>query len=156
MKVKDVMTKTVYRVKNTQTLNDAAKLMWDHDCGWLPVVDDNDKVVAALTDRDIAMAAFLNGRTLSELPAAKAQSHELFTCSPSDGIDKVEDLMKSHRVRRLPVIDKAGGLVGVLSLNDIALAFEAKHEESDAIALSDTLAGICSHVHAPEQRAAVA
>ena len=113
MKVNDVMTKTVYQVSADQTLNDAARLMWDHDCGWLPVVDDHEQVVAALTDRDIAMAAFLNGQCLSELPVAKAQSQTLLTCRPTDGIDQAEKLMQLHRIRRLPVIDKAGHLVGV-------------------------------------------
>jgi CBS-domain-containing membrane protein len=156
LKVKDVMTKTVYRITDAQTLSEAAQLMWEHDCGWLPVVDANDHVVAALTDRDIAMAAFLTGQRLSDLPVAKSQSQTLMACTPTDGIDKAEEIMRLNRIRRLPVIDKSGRLVGVLSLNDIALAYQADREDIDAKALSDTLASICSHAQSAEPRAVTA
>ena len=145
LKAQDIMTQTLFTIRNNQTLNDAAQLMWEHDCGWLPVVDESNCVVAALTDRDIAMAAFLNGQPLSELPVSIAQSRALVACSPQDSIARVEEIMQSHRVRRLPVIDNSDALVGVVSLNDLAMPYKVSRKGSAAIPLSDTLAAICSH-----------
>jgi CBS domain-containing protein len=156
MKIKNIMTKPAYRVSEKQTLNDAAQLMWDQDCGWLPVVDDNDQVIAAVTDRDIAMAAYLNGNCLTELPVAQAHSQSVVACTPTDDIEQVEEVMQEHRIRRLPVIDKGGSLVGVVALNDIARAYQADRKESVAIALSDTLAAICGRGSNTDERAAVA
>lgn len=156
MKVQDFITRTVYSMKDHQTLNDAAQLMWEHDCGWLPVLDDNDKVIAAITDRDIAMAAFFNGTNLFEIPVAKAQSQTLVSCRPEDDLCDVEEIMQAHQVRRVPVIDGDGQLIGVVSLNDIALAYQAGNKDVRAEALSGTLAQICNHTHSAKPVAAVA
>ena len=68
MKVKTLMNKTVYSLGPDQNLRDAAQLMWEHDCGWAPVLDQNGIVEATITDRDIAMAAFLNDSRLADIP----------------------------------------------------------------------------------------
>jgi len=156
MKIKQLMTKTVYSINNNQSLSDAAQLMWDHDCGWLPVLDENSKVLAAITDRDIAMAAFLNGKCLSDIPVSKAQSQNLIACGPEDDIKAVEEIMRSNQVRRIPIVDKNASLAGIISLNDIALAYQAGNKGVDPRVLSETLAGICSHDHKIHVMAAVA
>ena len=155
MKAKELMTKTVFSVRRNQNLYDAAKLMWEHDCGWLPVLDDEGKVLAAITDRDIAMAAFINGQALSDIPLSKAQSRSIISCRESDDIEDVEAIMQTSQVRRIPIVDRNSIPVGVLSLNDIAIAYQAKKKGVAAEDLSRTLSAICSHSHPQATVAAV-
>lgn len=155
MKAKELMTTTLYSVQHNQNLNDAAKLMWEHDCGWLPVLDDEGKVLATITDRDIAMAAFINSKCLSDIPLAKAQSHFVVSCGQDDDIQDVEAIMQSRQVRRIPVLDKNAMPIGVVSLNDIAIAYQSPKKGVDAEGLSRTLSAICSHGHAQQPIAAV-
>lgn len=147
MKAKELMIKTVHSVNVDQNLQDAAQLMWEKDCGWAPVIDENGKVQATITDRDIAMAAYLNNARLADIPLHKAQSKSLVTCSQSDDISAIEKIMQSHQLRRLPVVDRNGKLVGLIALNDIAIAYRSGKNGIDAKGLSDTLAAICSHQH---------
>jgi CBS domain-containing protein len=128
----------------------AAKLMWEHDCGVMPVLDKG-LVVAMLTDRDICMAAFTQGKPLSEIEVSVAMSKALVVCHPEDTIEQAERLMSKHQIRRLPVVNQQGQPVGVLSLSDLARA--AAHAPSAAIgnptgtqltATAKTLAAVCS------------
>lgn len=156
MKVKTIMNKTVYSLNPEQSLHDAAQLMWEHDCGWAPVLDDNGIVEATITDRDIAMAAFLNDSKLADIPLAKVQSGSVISCSENDDISTVETIMQNEQLRRLPVLNKKRELVGMIALNDIALAFHAGRRGVDASGLSETLAAICSHQQPHHSIAAVA
>lgn len=156
MKVKTIMNKTVYSLKPEQNLQDAAQLMWEHDCGWAPVVDREGQVEATITDRDIAMAAFLNNSRLGDMPLTKAQSRSVISCRESDDLTTVEEIMQSEQLRRLPVVNKEHKLVGMIALNDIALAFSAGRKGVDAKGLSETLAAICSHQQPRHAIAAVA
>jgi predicted transcriptional regulator len=94
--------------------------MWEHDCGIVPVVDDEGRTVGVVTDRDICMAAYLQGSRLSEIPVETCMSHELTLCRPEDSIQDAEHMMQMRQVHRLPVIDERGAPIGVLSLSDVA------------------------------------
>lgn len=120
MKVKELMARDVYAVSADDSLNEAAHIMWEHDCGCVPVVDQELHVVAMLTDRDICMAAYTQGVRLDRARVASAMSRRLFWCEPDDDLAAAEKVMREVQVRRLPVIDREGHLVGILSLNDIA------------------------------------
>lgn len=100
----------------------AANVMWDLDCGCVPVVGEGRRVVGMITDRDACMAALMSGRPLHELRVAEVMSKEIAYCRPSDGLDEAHAMMRARRVRRLPVTDGEGRVVGVLSLHDIARA----------------------------------
>jgi CBS-domain-containing membrane protein len=103
--------------------------MWEHDCGVVPVTAEGDgstRVVGMLTDRDICMAAYTQGRALTEIPVASAMSRQLYSCRASDALAVALKVMETNRVHRLPVVDQDEHLVGVLSLADIAR--EAQHE----------------------------
>tara|TARA_B100000965_G_C19556632_1_gene742556 strand:- start:68 stop:532 length:465 start_codon:yes stop_codon:yes gene_type:complete len=100
------------------SLNDAANLMWDQDCGAIPVVEDG-RVVAMLSDQDICMAAYLQSRRLTELAVSSAMSQCVHSCGLGDSVEDVCQLMGVHQVRRLPVTDGEGRLVGVVSLSDL-------------------------------------
>jgi CBS domain-containing protein len=149
MKVKDIMTTSTYSVKATQYLNDAAHLMWEFDCGCMPVSDEDECITGVVTDRDICMAAYTNGLTLEVMPVSTAMSAVVYSCSEEDDIENAEDIMRHHQVRRLPVLDKKLKLKGILSLNDIALAYNNQSLGSSVKAtdIAKTLRSVCEHTH---------
>jgi len=119
MKIRDLMTKDVATCTATDSLNRAAQLMWDRRCGSVRVLDDGDQVVGILTDRDVCMAAYTQGRRIDDIPVTTAMSRPVWTCTPSNTTEEAEDLMMAHGVRRLVVVDE-GRLQGLVSLDDIA------------------------------------
>ena len=121
MKVEECMTTTVFSCGPETNLEQAARLMWEYDCGVLPVVDEQDHVVALLTDRDLCMGAYTQGKTLAELPVANSMSKEVVSCLPSDPVEQAIRVMADHKVRRMPVVDASGELRGIFSLTDAFL-----------------------------------
>jgi len=128
MKVADLMMRTVHTCKPDDSLAAAAALMWDHDVGCAPVVDAGGHVVGMITDRDICMATYTRDTAPSRIDVASVMSRDIFSCSPKDALIEAEEVMRSHRVRRVPVIEDRGTLVGILSLADLAL--EAVREQA--------------------------
>jgi CBS domain-containing protein len=124
MKVRELMTFPAHACQAQDTLADVARLMWDHDCGMLPVVDRDGRVAATITDRDICMAAWTRGGRLEDMRVAEAMSKHLFTCTADDDVAIAANRMVQHQVHRLPIVDARGKLAGVLSLNDLAVAGE--------------------------------
>jgi CBS domain-containing protein len=119
MLVADLMTANVQRCRATDTLDRASGLMWDHDCGALPVVDDRGHTIGMITDRDICMAAYTQGKPLHCISVSVAASHTVQSVRPDELVEFAYAIMTMHRVRRLPVIDRGGNLVGIVSLADI-------------------------------------
>jgi CBS domain-containing protein len=120
MNVQEIMTSVPTACSLTDTAHDAAHIMWERDCGVVPVVDHDGHVVGVVTDRDIAMAAYLQGTALAAIPIGRIMSSEPQTCLPTDDLTHAERVMREHQVHRLPVIDERGILVGMLSLSDVA------------------------------------
>ena len=120
MQVRDLMTPLPSACTLQDTTNEAARIMWERDCGAVPVVDDQGRVVGMITDRDICIAAYFQGEPLSQIRVADVMSRELSTVGPEDDVTRAEHVMREHQVRRLPVV--AGGqlLVGILSVGDLA------------------------------------
>ncbi len=151
MKVRDLMTSDVKHCGVHDSLNRAAQIMWENDCGCVPVVDDQSRVVGILTDRDICMAAYTQGVTLSGTSVASAMAREVHTCEPGETVTAALNKMKTYRVRRLPVIDEEQRLVGIISLNDVAREGEREREaklKKRAIKdseIAQTLGAICTH-----------
>jgi CBS domain-containing protein len=144
--VHDAMRTRVYVCSPEDTLARAAQLMWEKDLGCLAVCGPGRKVIAMLTDRDISMAAFMQWKHLSEATVESAMSRGLSTCSPDDELGQAEDIMRKSQVRRLPVVDDQGVLVGLLSLGDVARYVRQHSPRSSSVAqqhLADTLAAIC-------------
>jgi len=122
MLVEDLMTRNVAAVRPDQTLAVAARLMWDCDCGALPVVEGERRALGMITDRDICMACWSRGVTPTALLVREAMSIDLVYCSPQATLAAAEAAMSEYQVRRLPVVDAQMHLVGLLSLADIARA----------------------------------
>lgn len=120
MKIAELMTMDVASCAPADSLSRAAQLMWERDCGCVPVLD-GEKVVGMITDRDICMSTMMQGRSPAQVRVDQAMSREVFSCSPDDSIDAAAKVMRHRQVRRLPVLDGNGKLVGIVSLNDLAL-----------------------------------
>lgn len=145
LNVEAIMTRPVIVCRPEDTLEVAAKQMWDQDCGAVAVVDENGHLVGMITDRDVCMAAYTSGRRLSDIAVRNTMSADIEVCRVSDLLDAVQAKMRVRRVRRIPVVDGAGRPVGIVSLNDLArLAVIAGSTKSqDVSALAHTLAAIC-------------
>jgi CBS-domain-containing membrane protein len=127
MLIRDIMTTNVQSCGAYESINAAAQRMWDADVGAVPVLDDKQRVVGMLTDRDICMAAYTQGMPLRQIIAAEVMSRILVSCDPDDTIAHAEELMRTHQVRRLPVVDRARHLLGIVSVNDIARVVAHTH-----------------------------
>ena len=145
MKVQDVMVPDVQFCFPDDNLNRAAQIMWDHACGIVPVVDDARRVVGMISDRDVCMAAYTKGMRLDAIPVRDVMTKNLKTCAPDHDLSGAESIMSEGQVRRLPVVDAKGALLGILSLNDLAL--EAAQERSSRAreAVAETLGRIGRH-----------
>ena len=155
MKISKIMKTDVEVCGLDDNLAAAASRMWDCDIGCLPVLDDSGQVIGMVTDRDICMAAMTRGQVLRDIPVSVAMAREVLSCSPDATLVEAEEIMRSGQVRRLPVIDSDGSLVGIVSLNDLALLAEQemgrKNKELSAQEVAATLAAICSPRAAAEQ-----
>src|SRR5271168_2313748 len=120
MKVEQIMNRGVKTCGPQDSLNKAAQIMWDEPCGAVPVVDDRCRLVGFLTDRDICMAAYTQGRPLEELRVETAMARDVVSCGTEDDLGSAAQLMRQNRTRRLPVVDRDGRLVGLLALDDLA------------------------------------
>lgn len=153
MRVSELMTKQVASVRCDEPCAVAAKLMWDCDCGAVPVTDETgERVLGMITDRDICMASWSRDCAPSAIGTRDVMSHELYFCSPGDGVGLAENLMRSHQIRRIPVLDEQRRLVGILSLADIARAAgradgRMTASEVAPVHIASTLANICQPPH---------
>lgn len=120
MKVDQIMNRDVKACYPQDPLNKAAQIMWEEPCGAVPVVDELSRPIGFLTDRDICMAAYTQGKPLQELRVETAMAKKVVACRADDDLAAAAELMRQHRTRRLPVIDRDGVLVGLLSLDDLA------------------------------------
>jgi CBS domain-containing protein len=153
MLVNSLMTPNPSFCRTDESLQVAARLMWECDCGIVPVVDEHHRVVAVVTDRDVCMAAMTQGRPLWTIPVGLAMSKNVVTCHAHDDAGAAEIIMREAQVRRLPVVDLEGHLVGMLSLND--LAREAVHDRGrDDAPKIDDLATTLAAIAAPRTRPA--
>src|SRR5687767_6270452 len=122
MKVENVMSTDVRICGPDETLQVAARLLWEFDIGCVPVVDGAGRVVGIVTVGGVCLAAFHHDERLSDLRVAEAMSVEVFSVLPSDSLEIAEQVMRDGQVRRLPVVDARGELRGILSMNDLVRA----------------------------------
>jgi len=121
MKVREVMTKKACFCGPESTLEEACFLMRKNNCGFLPVVGDGGNVIGIVTDRDICIALGTRNRKPSDLRVWDVMPRKLFTCMEGDDVHCALKTLRTAKIRRLPVIDRDGSLVGVLSIDDVVL-----------------------------------
>jgi len=122
MKVGDIMVKAVKTCHPDTSLAVAADTMWIHNCGALPVVNDKYEVVGFITDRDICITLGYRNQPASEVAVRDGMATKVHSCAPDDDIQRALKTMEKGRVRRLPVVNREGKLMGILSMDDIVLS----------------------------------
>ncbi len=126
MKIRDVMRPQAVFCGLDTTLAATAGLMQDNGCGFVPVVGEGGNVIGVITDRDICIALGTRNKKPSEVLVRDVMLPKqytfpkLFTCTPEDDIHNVLTTMRIERIRRVPVVDREGRLMGILSMDDIA------------------------------------
>jgi CBS domain-containing protein len=145
MNVKSLMTSKPRTCTRRTTLAEAAALMLDADCGVLPVVDEEGKLVGVVTDRDMYIALATRNTLASQLTVGDVARTKVFTCGPDDDVQQALATMRQHHVRRLPVEGFGRTVAGIISMNDILRAAGTKGVGDAEII--DTLQAICAHRH---------
>lgn len=155
MRVEELMNKDVRACTPDDSVNEAARIMWEADCGFVPVVDPGTRaVVGVITDRDACMAAYTRGRPLAELRVRDAMSTHVRSCAPGDSLGAAESAMRAAHVRRLPVVDAAGQLQGVLSLADLARGYGRLRASGQRGINATELGELLAEISEPRQLAA--
>jgi CBS domain-containing protein len=117
--IKDAMTSNPKTVTSDQTVADAAKIMKQEDAGVVPIVE-GDRLVGVVTDRDITITVVAEGKDPQSTRVTEIASRDLVTVDPQQDLDEALRLMAQHQVRRLPVVEEDGRLVGVVAQADVA------------------------------------
>ena len=117
--ISDVMSSNPCAIDADKPVAYAAKMMKDEDVGLAPIVE-GDRLVGTLTDRDIVTRVVAEGRDPQSVPVREVASTSLVTVDPQQDLDEALGLMARHQVRRLPVVEEDGRLVGVLAQADVA------------------------------------
>ncbi|MEY4580059.1 MAG: hypothetical protein RL701_4762 [Pseudomonadota bacterium] len=144
MLVREVMTATVHSCNLNDSVNRAAQLMWEHDFGCVPVTNGAGTVVGMVTDRDITMAAYFRGLKLQEIPVAEVMSTTTYGCEPGTSLEQAIATMRYVKIRRLPVLDPAGKLSGIVTFSDIVRACAAADVRKRPALCEKELAGLVS------------
>lgn len=121
MKVFEAMTIDVGVCHPEDNLTKAAQIMWEKDCGVVPVIDAEKRIVGVITDRDIAIAAATRNRRTSSIKAGDMTFRPVKTCAMEDDVKDVLKRMRKYKIRRLCVINQENELHGIISLSDILL-----------------------------------
>ena len=122
MRVREIMSSPVVTCRDNAHLNDAARAMWECDCGSVPVVDEEGRLRGIITDRDICMAAYTQGRRIQDIPISTTMARHVLVCHVDDSLEMAGQLMREGQVRRVPVVDNDGRPAGIVSLNDVTRA----------------------------------
>jgi CBS domain-containing protein len=117
--IREVMTSDPRAIEADKTVADAAMLMRDEDVGLAPVVE-GDRLIGTLTDRDIAIRVVAEAKDPAATPVREVASTEVVTVGPEQDLDDALGLMAQHQVRRVPVVEQDGRLIGVVAQADIA------------------------------------
>lgn len=139
MQVQEMMTKDVCSCSPGMNAAAAAELMWSRNCGSIPIVEEGGRVVGIVTDRDLFLALGTSNRRPSELPLGDIMNKDLALCNPGSEVRNALKTMAQRQLRRLPVVDEAGNLRGMLSLADVAL----RADEALSADLVDVIRAVC-------------
>lgn len=147
MKVRDLMTPSVRSCAPDAPVADAARLMWEHDCGFVPVVDEGARPIGVVTDRDICMGMMIRGTAEAQVRVDELMVKDVFTCREDAEMSDVHTLMRAHQVRRVPVVDAEGHLTGVITLNDLVLKAPSRKARDEVL---KTIEAVSRHYESAE------
>ena len=152
MKVEQLMTRPVQSCRREERLDAVARIMWEHDCGCLPVVDQADggsRVVGMITDRDICMAAYTQGLPLPDIAVENVMARDVRSCRLSDSITTALKILEQSQLHRLPVLDPSDHLIGMLSLTDVAREAFREHGRAKKDVTDLQIAGVLEAISKP-------
>jgi len=127
------MSRKVVSAELGSTVQEAAAILRDADIGILPITDSEGKLVGVLTDRDIVVRAVADGLDVNATTVGEIMTRDLFTAAPDDFVFKAIRTMGEKQVRRIPIVEPGGKIVGILSMADIALEMEDEREIAEAL-----------------------
>ena len=142
MHTQDIMSRPPITCGPEDRLDQAARLMWEHDCGTVMVTEPRGQLVGIITDRDICIAAYTQGKAPSEIRVAEAMANQVHSCRCTDLVEQALVLMARAQVRRLPVVTADNRPIGLLSLNNL-IRYCAASDDHLRRQLVQTMAIIC-------------
>lgn len=116
----EVMTPSPTCCQPAHTAVDVAELMQREDVGLVPVISDNTKLIGVITDRDIVLKVVAAGRDPKATAVSEVMTTDPVSCLPQESIEAAMELMASRQIRRIPIVDKDGAIVGIVAQADIA------------------------------------
>ena len=129
----DVMSTDVVRVHPEDSLQHAARMMAGYDCGALPVVDRNNRLIGMITDRDIAVRGVAETPDAGRMPVGAVMTDEAFACHVHDSLRDCMHVMAEHQVRRIPIVDDRHHVVGIVSQADVARHADARRAVAEVV-----------------------
>lgn len=130
----EVMTPSPTACNPHHTAIDAAELMRREDCGLIPVVsDDGKKLIGVLTDRDIVIKVVAEGRDPRSTAVGDVMTSDVVTCLPQESVEMAMEQMATRQVRRVPIVDSDGSLVGILAQADVATRIGTTQETGQVV-----------------------
>lgn len=144
MKVREILTADVVTCPPEADLTVAARKMFEGRFGALPVVDARGALVGIITDRDICLQVALSRRRPSQVAVHEVMTRSVRTCTPDADVRDALAVMQQARVRRLPVVDTTGRLVGIVSVDDILLRAHGQETAPSSEEIAAALRGICA------------
>jgi CBS domain-containing protein len=134
MKVRDIMVRTAASCRADMNLGEAVEIMWNRNCGFLPIVNAQAKVTGVITDRDVCVALGTRNSLPGKIKVKDVATPNLFSCKPDDDVRSALLTMAQAKVRRLPVVNAAGWLEGILSMDDVVFHAETINRASEVSA----------------------
>lgn len=143
MRLEDVMTKEVAFCGPQTNASAAAELMWTKNCGSLPIVSEEGRVVGIVTDRDLFIALGTGNRRPAELPVGEVMNKDVVECAPGDDVRSALKTMAKRQVHRVVVVDQDGALRGIVSMDDLVLGAQASGLSNQDVVTA--MKAICTH-----------
>ena len=139
--VRTIMTGSPATCAPGDSLKRAAEILWNADCGMVPVVESDGRLVGVVTDRDICMTSFFRDQSPSALNVGETMSHHVHTAHADDSIESIVHRMAEKQMRRVPIVEN-DRLIGIVALADVARHVKTLESSAACRALAHTLAAI--------------
>jgi CBS domain-containing protein len=137
----ELMTPSPTCCQPGHTIVEVAEIMKREDVGLVPVIDESSKLIGLLTDRDIVMKVVADGRDPRGTAVSEVMTTETASCLEQDSVETVMQRMASHQVRRIPIVDSAGTIVGIVAQADVATRLANPRETGEVVqAISERMA----------------
>ena len=158
MRIDHLMTKPAKTCRPDQTLGEAAQMMWDGGCGYLPVSasDGSQRLVGVITDRDICLAARSITGALGVLRVWEVMSGNVRACNPGDPITEALEIMREARIECLPVVDESEQVVGLVSVADLACHAVRERDSQNPEITESAIAGLLAAIGEPRENGSTA